>query len=768
MPIFVLFFLIGDLYFQLFTAIALPLYVFPFILISIFYPLIGKYFFHIKLILIFFMLGWLWTAGHAYKTLSWNLAKNWENKPLLVTGHISSLPFNDKIGLHFNFQTETLQYNHEKIVKKINIKLLWRNAIEFLHVGDKWQFYVRLKRIHSTQNLGGFDFEAWALAQGLRAQGYILLDKNNILLVAHHWYDYPINQFRQFIQNKITMYLPPSETSPWLMALIIGEHEGMPQNQWQILRNTGTNHLFAIAGLHIGLLCAGTYLLVTYFWRLFPLLILKVPVKTAGAIGSLTVAILYGTLSGFALPAQRACIMLYIFMLGFLAKRKINVWYIWSCPLLMILLLNPMSVLSESFWLSFVTIALIIYAMNGRLNPNSLWWRWGRVQWIIGSGLIPFSILFFHQITLVAFIANIIAIPWLACLILPFCFMSIIFAFISPIITQFLLLIADKSAFYLWKFLAWLSKLHGLIWFLSFPNSLILMLSVLGFIFLLLPRGCSGKWLGLVWLLPITLNQPYKPDQGQVWLTLFDVGQGLSVFIQTLHHTLLFDTGPRYPMGLDMGESVIVPYLQTINVSIIDLLVISHGDNDHIGGAKSVLDSLAVKKIATSVPEKFLSAQYCLEGETWEWDGVRFSFLYPSYDNLNLNNNSSCVLRIDNGVHSILLTGDVENHAEKILLKNNSNNLAADILIAPHHGSKTSGLKKFISTVHPSYVLYATGYNNRYHFPNADVVTSYEIIKAQQFNTAKVGMIQFKIAKDKKIATPFLMRLDQQKYWFDR
>lgn len=288
----------------------------------------------------------------------------------------------------------------------------------------------------------------------------------------------------------------------------------------------------------------------------------------------------------------------------------------------------------------------------------------------------------------------------------------------------------------------------------------------MGIVILLLPRGFPGRILGIVFLLPMMFYQVSKPQSGEMWLTLLDVGQGLSTVIQTQHHTLIFDTGPKLSANFDMGASVVVPFLRSANISRIDKLVVSHGDNDHIGGASAIIKQFPVAVIKTSVPDLLGSqAELCLRGQSWEWDGVNFKFLYPTNEFLNLGNDSSCVLQISNQQQTILLTGDIEKFAEKNLLSIDAANLKSDILIAPHHGSKTSADLHFIKNVKPSYVLYATGYRNRYHFPHALVVERYTDLGVKQLNTVETGAIQFRIKQNAELNKPLLYRIINKHYW---
>lgn len=656
-----------------------------------------------------------------------------ENKPTILRGYIASLPAKENRNTSFLFQSK-----HQLV------RLNWVDVPNKLKVGDQWQLQVTLKNIHGTKNPGAFDFEAWALQKGLQATGSVVKGAQNVWL-NHSTIHYPIEQFRQVMQEKIEENMPKTATSPWLMALMLGERNNIPKSNWDILRNTGTNHLMAIAGLHIGIVSGLMHLLVSRVWRQFPKLLLKLPANEAGACAALLTAILYSALAGFSIPTQRACLMLSVFICMRLSKRSSSAWFAWSLALIIVLMINPLSVLAESFWLSFGTLALIIYGMSGRLKPEGVWWKWGRVQWVIGFGLTPLSLLLFQECSIVSLAANSIAIPWLEFFILPFCLLSVICVFPFPMISHYLLILADKSLAILWSLLTWFSTLPFSAWHHAIPNIFVLLMGVLGFVLLLLPKGCQGKWLGCIFLLPIFFFHYSRPDKGDIWLTLLDVGQGLSVVIQTQRHLLVYDAGPNMA-GHDAGERIVVPYLRTLGANRVDALVISHGDNDHIGGASSIMQAFPVLSIKTSVPEKFNSGLVttCLAGQHWEWDGVTFSFLYPTEQNLGLTNDSSCVLKIENQAHQVLLTGDIERYAEEQLVLNKAP-LKADLLIAPHHGSKTSDLLDFIQLVDPKFVFYATGYQNRYHFPHAEVVRRYTDLGVKQLNTVDTGAIFVKL-----------------------
>jgi competence protein ComEC len=726
---------------------------------GIFFLIKSKYQKYLRLIAIF-LLGFAWAWWFAHERITARLPDELQGQDIFVIGYIATIPNRAEHGISFLF---SLQKRGNQSAHGL-LKLNWNSQDINLHVGDQWQLTVRLKKPYGTLNQGGFDYEAFAFQAGIVGNGYVVTKLKNTLL-SHHAYHDPVNRIRQYLKEKIARNLPVSHTSHWITALAIGERNDIDASDWQVLRNTGTNHLMAIAGLHIGFMAFLAHFIVEMLWRRIPRLALKIPAPHAGAVAALLMAVTYSAMAGFSIPTQRACFMLFAFLSALLLRRQLAAWQAWSGALLGVVLINPLSVLTESFWLSFGSVALIIYGVSGRLSPTGLWWKWGRIQWVIAVGLVPFSIGLFQQCSLISFVANSIAIPWVGFIVVPLCFLGTFLLLFSAKIGALVLCLADKILSVLWIILTWFAHLPGVVWYQFVPSFWILVVAIIGIIFLLLPIGSPGRYFGVIWLLPFLLYKSPTPKTGEVWLTLLDVGQGLSAVVQTEKHILVFDAGPRFSASFDMGESVVMPFLHSIGANHLDMLVISHGDNDHIGGAKAVIAQMPVSLIKTSVPQSLPGASYCFRGLKWQWDDVDFSFLYPTPDNLTLNNDSSCVLRITRGSQHILLTGDIEKYAENELVQNQLLNLPADILVAPHHGSKTSAQKSFIRGVAPQYVLYPIGYRNRYHFPHMTVVKAYEDLGVRQYDTVKSGAIKFVLSQTEKLPPPNLYRVTHKHYW---
>ncbi|WP_455205798.1 ComEC/Rec2 family competence protein, partial [Kaarinaea lacus] len=329
----------------------------------------------------------------------------------------------------------------------------------------------------------------------------------------------------------------------------------------------------------------------------------------------------------------------------------------------------------------------------------------------------------------------------------------------------------------LWPLLSWIAALPQPQWLHHAPTLWALIPAGIGIAWLLAPRGLPARWLGVIWLLPLFLLPKKSIDPGAAEFTLLDVGQGLAAVIQTDSHVLVYDTGPRFPSGFNTGDAVIVPFLRQKGINKVDVLVVSHGDNDHIGGAMSLLEAIPVDRIYSSVVDKFSpgSTDFCNKDIFWEWEEVNFRFIHPMNDyflntapDSGKRNDLSCVLKVDTNASSVLLAGDIEKNVEKKLINGNAENkleLESDIILAPHHGSRTSSTARFILEVKPKYALFAVGYKNRYGFPKSDVVERYLQNNARVLDTAQHGAISFTLHRDADPELTELYRVSAKRYW---
>ena len=462
-------------------------------------------------------------------------------------------------------------------------------------------------------------------------------------------------------------------------------------------------------------------------------------------------ALFYAALAGFSIPTQRAMIMLSILMFSIGMRRNVKTLNIFALALLAVLLADPMSVLSTGFYLSFLAVFCIVYVLSARLGRENRLKSSFKIHAVVALSLLPVLLFFFQKVSIIAPIANMIAVPLVSFIVVPLSLLALPLLELAPEIAAIILQFVDVVLQALWQILGYLVDLPMASIIRPKPLLWQMIVAMLGVLLLLAPRGVPGRYLGIFLLLPVLLVQSDKPGPGEMNLTLLDVGQGLSVVVETAEHSLVFDTGARFSDKFDMGRNVVLPFLHYRHITKLDKLIISHADNDHIGGARALLSSISVRQVLSSVPDQLsaFDAVLCYAGYTWQWDQVRFRFLSPTERSFQNENDNSCVLRIDTDWSSVLLTGDIEKTAEDYLVQHASDNLQADILIAPHHGSKTSSSAEFLTLVKPDIILIPADSPNRFGFPHAEVLARYKMMAAQYFITGKTGAISIKFRNTK-------------------
>ncbi len=713
-------------------------------------------------IVVFGVLGCLWALWAATERLDDLLPPALEGKDLTVEGIVVGLPQRFDRGVRFDFAVEPAAMTGN-IDLPAKVRLSWYYNPAPVRSGQRWRLTVRLKRPHGMMNPGGFDYERWLFLHRIGATGYVRRSPGNRLMDERA--GSLLSLWRQTLADDLTSALADHPMSGIIKALTIGERSAVTPDQWRLFRRTGTAHLMAISGLHIGLVAGLAFFVTRRAWSFSG--IVRYPPPRVAAFAAFVAALFYAAIAGFAIPTRRALIMIAVIMGGVLFQRAIKPFHGLTVALLLIVLVDPFAVLSPGFWLSFAAVALILFALAGRVGSERYWHSAVRIQWVTALGLMPIVLLFFHQASLIAPIANLIAVPLISLLVVPAALAGVLLLTVLPSAGRLLLAAVEWVLEWLSQFLTVLSDLPFAQWTHSLIPLWVLPFACIGVLLLLSPRGIPGRWLGAVLLTPLIFVAVPRPDYGDVQLTLLDVGQGLSAVIRTAHHALVFDTGARYSDRFDLGSAVVAPFLRSQAVDKIDMLVVSHGDNDHIGGAEALLRLFDVEHILSSVPERmaYAGATFCRAGQAWDWDGVRFRMLSPRQTPLSDDNNNSCVLQIIAAGGTILLTGDIEQAAEQRLLQQYGKALASDVLVVPHHGSNTSSTAAFLKAVRPRYALVPAGYRNRYGFPSKSVMRRLGRQQSKVLNTANSGAIQVEINAQEGILQPQAYRRNDGKYY---
>lgn len=719
------------------------------------------------------VIGFAWAALLAQQRLADRLPEEWEGRDVRIVGVVASLPQAMERGERFEFDVERVETDAARLPGRLLLSAYRERAADeadeeraghaahAVRPGERWRFTVRLKRPHGSANPQGFDYEAWLFERGLRATGYVRPRAGVQRLdafVARP--SYAVERLRERIRDRFEAALPGGEYAGILSALAIGDQRAIPAAQWRIFRQTGITHLMSISGLHVTMVAALFAALAGWLWRRSERLALVVPAQKVAIVGGWLAALGYALLAGFAVPTQRTLYMLTVVALALCSGRHPGVARTLSLALLAVLLPDPWAVLAPGFWLSFTAVGLLFYAGTARLGEATGWRavlaRWGGTQWAVTLGTLPILLLLFQQFSLVSPLANALAIPLVSFVVTP---LALLFAVLPW---------APVLHFDHWL-LAWLMRLIEALagwplWEQAAPPAGAALLAMLGVLWLLLPRGFPARPVGLCLLLPALFWPAARPPEGAAWVDVLDVGQGSAVVVRTARHSLLYDAGPQYSAESDAGSRVVVPFLRAAGVRRLDALLVSHRDKDHSGGVGAVLDAVPVTRIVSSFDDVGeLPGERCVAGQAWEWDGVRFRILHPQPADYARpargTNGMSCVLRIDAAGGGMLLTGDIGAPEERALL-HAGQDLAATVLLAAHHGSRSSTTPPFLAAVAPRDVVFSVGYRNRFRHPHPEVLE--RLADSAVWRTDRDGAVRVELAA---ATTLRAQRSEQRRYW---
>ncbi len=737
------------------------------------------------LVILLFLFGITYSYYYAVQQLSSRFSEDLVGQNIVINGLVSSIPVVNGKVQRFEFKVEShriLSHNRQQILaafpKKIRLSWYYGRAV---NAGEKWQLEVRLKPPHGFMNPGGFDYEAWLYQHGIHATGYVRKSSLNKREQAQSG---SINFLRQLLGKQIDAATGSSDADEinsfsLVKALAIGDKSSISNQQWRILTNTGTSHLMAISGLHIGLASLFAYVLLRW---LVPVSVMKrIPAQHVALMGGMLTALLYALIAGLSIPTQRAIIMLFVLSVMLLIRRNHRPVDALGFALLLVLLIDPLAVLSVGFWFSFSAVAVIFISITNVQKQgvaNDSFWRklfaalrqWVRLQLLISLFLLPLSLFMFQQVSLISPVANLLLIPYVSFLVVPVVLLAIICSFLSPYISDTLFTLAATLLDFIWPLLSSLSSLPFALWVRGDVGIVKLLVATAAVLLLFYSRRIScfvfrlldkqeykyASWLprfvACLLFIPLLINDKPMFDTGEYQLTVLDVGQGSAAVIQTQNHVAVFDAGAKFSDRFNAGTGVVIPYLRSQGIQNLDRLIISHGDSDHIGGAQAILDeypdALLIGQDIANLQAR--NKQLCFSGFSWHWDGVDFIFLSPEDVNISMTqngkrNNHSCVLQVTSKSGSVLFTGDIEKKLEKLLFQKYGQQLASDVLVVPHHGSNTSSSAAFIKAVDPKISLISAGYKNRYRLPNSKVIARYEADNRELVRTDKTGAITLRL-----------------------
>lgn len=676
----------------------------------------------------FFLFGFCWACYSAQLALDDRLAERLDGQTLWLEGRVSGLPeAGDGV---LRFQLEQPHSRRARLPQRL--RLAWYGGPP-VQAGERWRLAVRLKRPHGGVNPQAFDYEAWLLAQRIGATGTI---KSGERLAPARG---PA-AWRDALRLRL-LAVPAHGREGGLAALVMGDGSGLSTADWRLLQDTGTVHLMVISGQHIALLAMFVYGLVAGLarWGLWPV---RLPWLPWACVLAFAAGLGYGLLAGFEVPVQRACIMLALVLLWRWRFRHLGIWMPFLVALDLVLLAEPLVVLQPGFWLSFAAVAILAWVFAGRLGAWSWLQTWGRAQWTMAVGLLPALLALGLPISLSGPLANLIAVPWISIAVVP---LALLGTLLLPVpwlgeallwlaggLLQLLFLLLTKMALWLPAWLPAAVPWWG--W----------LLGALGSLLILLPGGVPLRGLGLILMLPLFLPAPQRPAVGRAEVWVLDVGQGQAIYVRTAGHGLLYDAAPRYG-DFDLGERLVVPSIRRLGDDRLDLLLISHADLDHAGGALAVQRGLPTARVLSGEPQALpasLHAQPCVHGAHWQWDAVGFTTW--RWQQAGNGNQASCVLLLEANGERLLLTGDIDVKAERALLDEGLD-LRADWLSAPHHGSRSSSSMAFLRAVAPGAVLISRGKHNSFGHPHVRVVARYRSLGMRIHDTADQGALRIRL-----------------------
>jgi competence protein ComEC len=686
-----------------------------------------------------------------------------EGRDVRVTGVVASLPQRNESGLRFRLEVESAVLNGQSAAVPPLMDVGWyggafsagpavvgdAGSVVALNrlpadvkAGERWEMTLRLKAPHGSRNPHGFDYELWLWEQGVQATGYVRATARDPapVLLGQTW-RHPVVLARQAVRSNIYQQVQERQFAGMIAALVVGDQAAIDRVDWDVFRATGVAHLVSISGLHITMFAWGAALLVGWLWRRSGRLCIALPAPSAALMGGVLLATAYAVFSGWGVPAQRTCLMLATVALLRLSGARWPWPHVWMLACAVVVAVDPWALLQAGFWLSFVAVG-VLFATDSGAHKSDSTGASGlkgnvlpgvgaafREQWVITVALTPLTLLLFGQVSVVGLAANALAIPWITLVVTPLAMLGVL----VPVLWD----VAAGAIGWLYAYLQWLASWPWAVIAVAVPPVWAGAAGVLGGVVLVMPWQWSLRALGVPLLLPVLLWRAPLPGAGQFELLAADIGQGNAVLVRTANHALLYDAGPRFSLESDAGHRVLVPLLQALHTRL-DTLILSHRDMDHVGGAPAVLAMQPQAQLLSSIEagnqlQTLRPAQRCVAGQHWEWDGVQFDILHPQaddYDAQAKSNAMSCVLRISNGAQTALLVGDIEQPQEARLVAGvRASMLTADVLLVPHHGSKTSSSAEFLDAVAPRLAIVQSGYRNRFGHPAS--VVSQRLVERQ-------------------------------------
>ena len=716
----------------------------------------------------FFMIGFAVMGVAAETTLSTRLDPQQVGRETVFTARIDSFPVRTDTSVRFFVRP----LNRLDLPRRV--RLTWHEPAAIPGLGENWQFTTRLKRPRGYANPGVFDLEGWLFREQAGAVGYI---DNAAHSYRIHGESLPLlTAARVRIVRRMLALLPQGAASGVLMAVGAGARHTISPADWDLYARTGTSHLMAISGLHIGLAAGSAYLLS---WGLLGLAGKGGNIRDSALVAAILIAGLYAALSGLAVPARRALLMASAGGLAVLTRRRVSASHLVAVPCMVIFATDPLAILTPGFKLSFsaVTILIAISGQHVRTVFRSDNFVGGialavtrlcNMQLALLVALFPLTALIFGRFAPLAPVANMLTLPIFNFLTVPLTLAGVALDGAFAPQGDYLLRWAHSSVEHVVELLGALDQLPYADQQLRFLSGPIAYVALLPALHVLMPAGWPGRKVTLLALLAVLGYRPPETPRGCLDYHVLDVGQGLSVVVSTFDHSLLFDTGPAFATGNSAADFVVLPFLHGHGIAHLDRMIVSHADLDHAGGIQSILAAMPVQRVMVGEEVAGINVRQirCVAGVAWQADGAAYSILHPRLRSPWTRNNASCVLEITMGEHRLLLSGDIEAPVEKLLDYRRSFRRST-VVVVPHHGSRTSSTVPLVQVTRPTVAIVTAGFGNRWGFPKGDVVARWESVGATVLNTATSGSVSQRLCAGALPGIVYRERLESRKYWHD-
>ena len=686
------------------------------------------------------ILACCWTLWQFEQGLEDRLDHSLSGKVMEVSGVVSSIP--EVYPNYARFRFDPLPDDDQQELPG-SLLVYWYHDFPLLSVGENWRLALRLKPPWGRVNFQGGDRERWLFSEEIGGLGTVRHGEFLSSRTIDHYY---IQSARSFVKEKISLLLDNERTRGVVQALAIADRSGMAFTDRQLLSSTGTSHLLAISGLHVGLAAVGGAWLARITMLLLPVSVAARWGLGASLAGAFFAALAYATLAGWGVSTQRAVLMLAVAFSALAFNRAVHPARAWVLALAVVLAVDPLAPLGSGSWFSFLAVAVLLTMFVPR-NGGISWWKTAMLaQAGIMVTLLPVTVLWFQSFSPIGFLANLGAIPWVSLVVVPLTLAGVALLPVSMAVAGLLLKLAGEASAVLFLYLEFLAALQGPVPILPAPGILTVVLAMLGGMLLLLPAGFPVRWIGIFLILPLFLPPGPRTESGSLLIEALDVGQGMAVLLSTEHHTLLYDSGPGDGREQNLVEGVITPALAGLGRHAPEQIIISHGDLDHAGGLATLMKHYPTAELLANLPAPPAHIEPCHSDLAWSHDGFEFQVLHPSTALPYLGNDSSCVLSVRGPQASVLFTGDITSAIENRL--RNTMLAPHDILFVPHHGSKTSSATEFIAAVRPEASIATASLGNRFGFPRDEIRQRYIDAGSKFWSTGECGAVRILITAD--------------------